>query len=380
MKFPRNLLALLKSLKKQAIMNYLKFSLFSLLILLTSCSYDQDDNASATVDIGTVEVIRSDSDLYDNIKDITNDEDRPDESIACINFIYPLTLFIFDNTDAYVSTNFIIDDEQFSSILEGLGTDYSISISFPITGTLESGEEIIIDTTEELKAAIDNCLNEEELQECNTFIQNCPLKIGYSYNYENPYLGGYFYEDNGFTSLNVDGELLFGSWSPLIIGNELHINISLIDDTEIGEFFNFDWKVTYLDENTLQLTNTDRELILNRRCDTDFNACGNFTFEECELEDVEGVSEFILDDYTECIFDTLELDDEFPILFYETEADAQQETNPIVSSEVYLNLEENQTIYVRINELPEVDEDEETTEEDLESYFVMITLSSITCD
>nr|WP_321222083.1 hypothetical protein [uncultured Psychroserpens sp.] len=356
-------------------MKSLQLICITLLFILTSCSYDQDDNLTATIDINSVEVIRSDSDLYDDIKDITNDEERPDKSIACIDFIYPLTLFIFDDTDTYVSTNFIINDEQFSSILNGLNPNHSISISFPITGTLESGEEIIIDTPEELKVAIDNCHNEEELIECNIFIQNCPLKIGYSYNYDNTYLGGYFYEDNGFTSLNVDNEVLFGSWSPLIIENELHFNINLVDDTQIGEFFNFDWKVTYLDENTMLLTNNDRELILNKRCDSNFTDCGNFIYEECELLESEGVSEFILDNYTECIFDTLELDETFPISFYETDEDAQQETNPILSNEIYLNTQENQVIYVRINEILDIDEDDEP-----ESYFVTITLSSVSCD
>ncbi|MEM5564008.1 hypothetical protein WNY78_02780 [Psychroserpens sp. AS72] len=356
------------------------FSLFALLILVTSCSYDLDDNLSADIDINTVEVIRSDSDLYDYIEDITNDEARPDQSIACIDFTYPLTLFVFDDTDVYVSTNYIIDDEQFSSILDDLGTDYSISISFPITSTLESGEELIINTTDELKVAIDNCLNEEEIVECNAFIQSCTLKIGYSYNYENPYLGGYFYENDGFTTLNIGEDLLFGSWSPLIIENELHININLIDDTEIGTFFNFDWKVTFVDENTLSLSFEDRELILNRRCDTNFTDCGNFIFEACELNENEGISEFILNDYTECIFDTLELDEELPISFYETEEDAQQEINAIIADDVYLNSEAHQIIYVRINEILEVNEDEETNEEDPISYFVMITLSSTNCD
>ena len=361
-------------------MNINKFSLFALLLCLTSCSYDKDDNLSADIDINTVEVIRSDSDLYDNIKDITNDEDRPDESIACIDFIYPLTLFVFDASDNYVTTNFILNDEQFSTLLDDIELEYSISISFPITSTLETGEELIINTKEELKEAIDNCIDDEELLECTTLIQNCFWKIGYSYNDENPYLGGFFYENDGFTALNIDGELVFGSWSPLIIENELHININLIDATEIGEFLNFDWKVTFIDENSLLLTNEDRELVINQRCDDDYRDCGNFLFEECELVVDEGISEFILDDYVPCIFDTLELDDAFPISFYETEEDAQQETNAIISNDVYNNIDSNQIVYVRINEIPELEESGETIEEDIESYFVVITLSSISCE
>lgn len=361
-------------------MNVHKFLLFTLLLLVMSCAYDLDDNLSSDLDISTVEAIRSDSDLFDYIKDITNNEDRPDESIACIDFIYPLTLYVFDDTDVYVSTHFITNDAQFSTLLDDLDLEYSISISFPITSILESGEELIINTAEELKEAIDNCIDEEELLECNTLIQNCAWKIGYSYNDENPYLGGYFIESNGATSFILEEDILFGSWSPLIIENELHINISLIDDTEIGEFLNFNWKVTFIDENSLLLTNEDRELVLNQRCDTDFTDCGNFIFEACEIVEDERISEFILDDYRECIFDTLELDDEFPMSFYETEEDAEMETNSIITGDVYLNSEENQIIYVRINEIPEVDDNGETIEEDLEFYSITITLSSISCD
>ncbi len=364
-------------------MKFYKFSLLALLLFLNSCSSDLDDNLTALVDISTVEVITSDSDLYDNIKDITNDEDRPDQSIACIDFIYPLTLFIFDDSDIYESTNFIANDEEFSALLNDIDLEYSISISFPITSTLDSGEELLINTKDELKEAIDNCIDEEMLSECNGLIQNCAWKIGYSYNDENPYLGDYFYENDGSTVLSIGEELLFGSWSPLIIESELYINISIVDDTEIGEFVNFNWKVTYIDENSLLLTNEDRELVINQRCDTDFTACGDFTFKACALEAEGEISEFMLDDYTACIFDTLELDDTFPIAFYETEEDAQEETNAILSNEVYLNTENNQLIYVRINEVPEpseTDETDETDEEDLESYSIRITLSSVNCN
>lgn len=291
----------------------------------------------------------------------------------------PSTHFVFDE-NAFVSTNFIENDFQFSTFLNDLGLGHSISTSFRIIGTLETGESKVINSTNELKQAIDNCIEDEILLEFNSLIQNCAWKIGYSYNFENPYLGGRFYESNGFTTLSAEEHLVFGSWSPLIIGNDLHININLLEETEIGEFFNFDWKVTYIDENSLLLKNEDRELVLNQRCDTDITNCGNFNFEACELEESEGVSEFILDDYTDCIFDTLELDQGFPIQFYETEEDAQFETNPILSNEIYNNTESTKSLYIGINETPEVDDAGELTDDELESFFIRITLSSISCE
>jgi len=88
----------------------------------------------------------------------------------------------------------------------------------------------------------------------------------------------------------------------------------------------------------------------------------------------------MLNDYTECIFDTLKLDDTFPISFYESEEDTQVETNAIPANEIYLNTENNQVIFVRINEVQEPSQTDETDEENLESYFFMITLSSVSCN
>ncbi|MBQ0788033.1 MAG: hypothetical protein KBT69_11065 [Oceanihabitans sp.] len=207
-----------------------------------------------------------------------------------------------------------------------------------------SGEEVIINTKEELKEAIDNCLSEELITECNTLLQNCVWKVGYSYNYDNTYLGGIFREDNGLTNFTIDSNLFNGSWPPFNIESELHININLNNTDETGAFFNYDWKVEYLDENSLLLTNGDRELVLNQRCDTDYKACNNFVFEVCETQIGSEISEFILDDYSPCIFDTLELDETFDISHYETEEDALDMLNPIALAIAYTNLESDQSI------------------------------------
>ncbi len=345
-----------------------RITLFVFVLTFASCAYDEDDNLDSNPNGELTEIIASDSDLFKNLRDITSDDVRPDKTIACIDFIYPLTIFVFNDTNEFESTNLVLDDEQFSNILENLEVDYSISVSFPITSTLDTGEELIIENKEELKAAIDLCLNEELVFECNQLIQNCVWKIGYSYNFDNTYLGGIFQESNGFTTLNLDGVLLSGSWSPLIIENELHLNINLIDDTEVTEFFNYDWTVQYIDENSLLLVNGDRELVLNQRCDPNFADCKNFVFEVCETELDSGISEHILEDYTFCIFDSLELDDSFEITYHETLEDLTDNINAIPSEEVYMIDEETQSIYVRI-----YDEENDTV------YTVEITLATISC-
>lgn len=345
----------------------LYFVLF-LISILTSCSYDLDDKLKFEDSINTQDIILVDSDLFNHIKEIAKTEDNPNNSIACIDFQYPLTLFVFDEDLVYQSTEQLTSDQNFSEFLESLDLSYSISIAFPISSVLNSGEEFIINTKEELKDAIDNCLEEELIIECQNQLDTCLWKIGYSYGVDNPYLAGIFQESNGFATLNVRDSLFVGSWTPFVIENELHINISLNDTTAVGDFFNKDWKAEYIDENSIRLHFEDQILTLNQRCDPDFNVCGNFNFETCAMAEDPDLSEFILDDYSSCIFDTLELSDEFEIHYFESAEDAEMSNNPIVSNVVYSNVENNQPIYVKI--------------EDLENgiqYYVVITLSVIDC-
>ncbi|MFP4845217.1 hypothetical protein [Winogradskyella sp. PE311] len=345
-------------------------SLF-LLILITSCSSDIDDNLGIKPIFGAQSAIPADSDLFENLKDITTDNERPDKSIVCIDFIYPITLFVFDENEEFLYTSTLSDDDEFSAFLEPIESSYSISISFPITSILDSGEELIIENKEELKESIDTCLNIERIGECETILRECLWKVGYSFEGDNTYLGNIMQESDGFLTLNTEENIVVGSWTPLVIENELHININVVDTTAIGDYFNFDWKAEYIDANSLKLTFEDRELILNQRCDPDFADCDNFNFEVCETESGNEIGDFILNDYTYCIFDTLEFDNEddnFSISYYETEEDAIALLNPINSEETYNNIELNQTIYVRINDI-----------ENNIQYYIPITLSVISC-
>jgi len=356
-------------------MNLSKFLSLLILILASSCAYDLDDNLSVIPRLETQEAIAADSDLFDNLKDIASNDEQPDKSIVCIDFIYPITLFVFDENDEYLYTSGISDDDEFSAFLEPIEETYSISISFPITSILDSGEELSIDTKEELKEAIDSCLNIEMVGECETLIRDCVWKVGYSFIDDNPYLGSIIQETDGFTTFNIDNDLSIGSWTPFTIENELHINISLNDTTAIGDYFNSDWKVQYIDANSLRLKHQDRELILNQRCDPNFTDCENFNFEACETELDSGIAEFTLEDYTFCILDTLEFEQDeesedinYQISYYETEEDAIAMANSIPSEDIYTTTETNQSLYVRIDDI----------ENDLQ-YYVLISLSAIGC-
>lgn len=209
----------------------------------------------------------------------------------------------------------------------------------------------------------------ERIFECNQLLEDCIFKVGYSFNSENPYLGGSFVESNGLTTFTFDVEDHIGSWTALFIEDQLYININLIsENTEITDYFNHNWLVDYLDENSINLDNGERNLVLNQRCDQDFDLCVSFFFEVCENSPNSGVSDFILNEYTFCILDTLELDEEVIVSFHETQEDAENDANTIDGEQIYNNTENDQSIFVKIID-----------EENLSDYIVEIILISTSC-
>lgn len=347
-----------------------------LILFLSTCSKDADDlinqsfnNQTELLKVSPQDEITQDSELFENLLQITSNTERPDQNITCINFNYPLSIFVFDANDEFVSLNAVLDDEEFSTLLQGLTTEHSISVSFPIAATLESGEDFIITSKEELKQSIDNCLDIERVRDCNGFLEDCQFRVGYSFDYENIYLGGIFEESNGLTSFTFEDEDYIGSWTALMIEDQLHININLVDaEPEISAFFNYDWVVEYLDQNSLKLTNEDRELRLNQKCNQDLDECASFFFEVCENQLGSEVSDFILDDYVSCIIDVLEFNEESVITFHETLEDAENNLNPISGNQTYTNTENNQSIFVKI-----------INEDDMSEYVVEIILVSVSC-
>lgn len=356
-------------------MKFLKLLIVLFLCLNFSCnSEDIDDQLGSQFNTAGLEKITQDEELFEIISRIATDEEEDHLNITCINFRYPLAIFTLDENDEFVALDSVLDDNDFSLLLESIDPEYSISVSFPIETTLETGEEFIIESKEDLKTAIDQCLDEEIVNDCNGFLGNnefagdCFFRVGYSFNSENPYLGAYFEESDGFTTFNFQEESYVGSWTALIIEDELHINISLIEASEdIEEQFNHDWVAEFIDSNTLKLTFEDQELIINKKCSQDFGVCASFNFEECENDLGSEISDFLFRDYKGCIIDVLEFEPDVLVSYHLTPEDAINNENPINGNEVFNNTENNQSIFVKLKD------------DDMEAYIVEIILISITC-
>jgi hypothetical protein len=327
--------------------------IFISILFITSCDNEQVGNRTPK------DLIEVDSDLYVQLRAISNTSEGVG-TISCIEFIYPVTIFTYDANGGIVGSTLILDNSQFSNFLDQLPVTHSISISYPITATLSDGTELLIETNDELKESIDNCVDEEEqiIGECEGLIKQCIWKVGYSQTSTNNYLGASFLEENGATFFAYDTISAFGSWSGLVIENELYLNIALNSTQEVEDQFNRNWKVEYLENSSIRLFDEDNEaedtedideVILRQYCDTPTDECFDFNFTSCEDPATPGFAEIILEDYSNCIYQILREDEELTDLtFYSSTEDAENDLNPIASDVPFVNTETTENYVVKV--------------------------------
>lgn len=317
--------------------------------LIFSCS-DLDDNE----EVGTVDIenlIQKESELFGLIERVAETDDT--DEITCIKFLYAFTLIEFDSDLLPVSQHVVSSDENFSFILENISDGNSIGINFPIQSILESGEEFLIQNKEELKQSIDDCIaaQQEELAgQCRQLLQECVWVVSHNDENEDAYEHAVFdVANDGTFKFYNNGELHEGTWIVYFIEDELHTNVNFNEDGMTGDDWNFDWETQILSGDEMTFTRSGVSFTLTKECEEE-NYCTELIFSECEAIDGSEISEFIFQDYIPCILqieDLEELTENDSIAFYETQLDADTETNPL-SQESYQNITQEQTIYVRV--------------------------------
>lgn len=294
---------------------------------------------------------------------------------------------IFNESGEEVSQETVSGDAMFFLLLDSLEEGYSIGVSFPITSVLDDGSIFEINSLEELQDVIAAC--REQWQEAiigqgNQIVQECvwevaiPEDVIYS-----TYIDAVFAAaDDGGIIFYHRGVTYNGTWIVYFIEDELHLNINLDNQEEIGLDWNFDWKVDTYNDIMIELSNdNDDAFILNRECEAG-NYCTTLTFQECEFEDMPGFSEFDLASYVDCIIvmaapqpEVDEVTGELPppidweVSYYVLEADAQLGVNALNTMLPYLNETASQELYVRIS-----------NPENQEFVIAVITLEAIFCE
>ncbi len=307
-----------------------------------------------------------DEELFSFLELIT---DEPSElSINCIEFNYSFTVFSFDENLELVDTRAVFNNQDFIALLEALSETHSISVNYPISGTLNNGELIEVTTNEELKIAIKNCSKEVFQRECNNVLVNCPMKVIPIAGSPNDYEDAIFkINQNGTVQFHYNNNVYFGTWVTLYIGEDLFLNIDLNDNTDIEGFWDFNWQVNELTDEQIFINNDTHSVLLQNDCSL---PCTQDGYQVCELEDMPGVANFNLQNYTRCIAvpGTHDVVSGLTYTFFNSEEDALANINALDLTS-YTNTENPQLIFVRIGYI--------TSGELLET--TQITIEAIPC-
>ena len=319
-----------------------KTTLLFLFIFLTILSCDNEPfDLQEPVAKNPISV---DSELYNDLQSYVS---SPINSTNCIEFIYPITINVFDNELEFVTIETILNKDNFITFLAGLTSDYSISVSYPIIYTNNLDEEIHIEDNEDLGTKLQECIDIELEFYCYSLltVEECIWKVSSIDGSNNEYADAIFNVSSiGITTFEHNGEVIFGSWNVLASFNQLFFNINLDNESEASADWNRNWKVTIIDESNMLLEFGDSEFFrIEKICNTII--CPKYIFEQCESAMESNYSNFDLDSFIGCFASDLDASNT-NFTFFETEVDAATSSNPLISP--YTNINNPQYIYIRV--------------------------------
>lgn len=227
--------------------------------------------------------ISSKEDFRKLVEDCKKEDDKDDDHIRCVDFVYPITLFTFDIQRQQTGNVSVNSDKEMRRFFAGLDDGDLVSIDFPISLKLYDGSKITVNSNAELANIIENTKNncdddsdddgDEDsgvtlerlrnvLAECSWIIKKVKNQgeeldrlLGFEFN---------FLAD-GVITLSDGESTLQGSWE--IAANEqgrLVMAITMGDEPGVS----FEWPLADLKDNRLKFEVSDigYELILERVC------------------------------------------------------------------------------------------------------------------
>lgn len=324
----------------------MKNSCYLMLAILTYFISSCENEPIAPAKINT-DTIEQGTDLFLLVERSTSES--VDEALECIYFNYPFAIFIFDEQQELVEPIGINNDEEFSFTLSNIAEGYSLSISYPISGTLSNGELLEINNNDELAILLNTCDKEDRQRRCNNTFVECYWKIApwnqYTHGFEN---NKFKVNRDGLLQYHKSDTLYFGSWISSYIGDELHLNFNLVaGPSYVHDFWNADWRVTLLTDNLIEVNNGSPSSRLVKQCELD---CTTGILPACEINGRPGEAIFNLTDYAVCqiIVGDIDYSYQYKYHYFETEEDANNNENSIENYTEYLNTANPQTIHVRI--------------------------------
>lgn len=128
--------------------------LFCLLIFLVSSCTQDESQPSGDTDPNIVAV---DSELGNLL--LRTSDNNGTTSIDCIDFVYPLTFFIYNSNQQQTGTATVNSDGELLALLLSLENGTYLALQFPITVVLKDGTSMHVNNNAELVTLITDCVS-----------------------------------------------------------------------------------------------------------------------------------------------------------------------------------------------------------------------------
>lgn len=215
----------------------------------------------------TTVVVNSEAELETYTQNCSG-ENEIDDDIECIDFVYPISAFVFNETNDLIETITIENDKYLYDFIEDLEDYTAVSLNFPLTLIETDGTTIEINSIQELENAIenadgtcdeddDNDFNDDDCNSCttneleNVFSSctefNIEKLVRSNEDLEDQYVDFIFsFQNNGTISITENSKTYNGTWTADGDGN----NITLTIDVPSYNDFNDSWNLHELDKDS----------------------------------------------------------------------------------------------------------------------------------
>lgn len=203
------------------------------------------------------QIIHSEEEFEDLIGDCM--ENEPDDDIECIDFVYPVKVFVF-NTETQLSTaEDIEEDEDLHDLFENLENEELLSFDFPLTLIYPDGENVTVYTNQELEdrfSAAEGICDEDDDNDHNDDDLNADklkaiLMYGewriFSYQDDEDRSSLYRdyifdFQENGQVQVRIQDEIYMGTWYANGDDGWYEIELDFEEDDLLKDLDN-DWEV-----------------------------------------------------------------------------------------------------------------------------------------
>ncbi|MDD3721280.1 MAG: hypothetical protein PHW92_02165 [Lutibacter sp.] len=213
------------------------------------------------------------------------DENEIDDDIECLDFVYPISLSMYNSENQLTKTVSVVNDEQFYKLIDDIDDNDIVVINFPISIILFDGTERNIENMDMLENEIeqvkdmcdeddDNDYDDDDCDDCSQeqltqLLKTCSWKVDklkindveQTEQYENY---TFFFLSEGVLKAINNGNEIFGTWEVDSSDTDilLKINFETLAD------FSFDWKLHEIeDDDEIDLRFEDNKFKLEKHCD-----------------------------------------------------------------------------------------------------------------